>query len=231
MTFCQFKSRRRSLERGCKLLLGKNTNWPKSHKYKWTLLSSSSFGFSKAATLARIHPLPVTMVATAAPSGMLKGRLLLSLVWINLCFVSTMLRLFQNIVQNIVEQCFCQNIALLRIGKHCIVKKIASLRKMKLPSNKSRSIRSICQAHISLIFSKIFKHPYVKHNIRGQFCDNRLFLLWWNICFRIEGKKWWHTSYNACCANCRWNAGRAPLICCSSTSEGTMRWSGEPESS
>ena len=29
-------------------------------------------------------------------------------------------------------QCFCQNIASLRIGKHCIVKNIASLRKVNM---------------------------------------------------------------------------------------------------
>ena len=43
-----------------------------------------------------------------------------------------MFRLFQNIVKNIVGQCFCQNIASLRIGKHCIVKNIASLRKVNI---------------------------------------------------------------------------------------------------
>ena len=36
---------------------------------------------------------------------------------------STMFRLFENIIKNIVRQCFCQNIASLRIGKHRIAKK------------------------------------------------------------------------------------------------------------
>ena len=43
-----------------------------------------------------------------------------------------MFRLFQNIVKNIVGQCFCQNIASLRIGKHRLIKNIASLRKVKI---------------------------------------------------------------------------------------------------
>ena len=42
-----------------------------------------------------------------------------------------MFRLFQNIVQNILGQ-HRLNIASLRIGKHCIVKNIASLRKVNI---------------------------------------------------------------------------------------------------
>ena len=48
-----------------------------------------------------------------------------------ICIVSTIFWLFQNIVQNILGQ-HRLNIASLRIGKHCIVKNIASLRKVNI---------------------------------------------------------------------------------------------------
>ena len=49
-----------------------------------------------------------------------------------ICIVSTMFRLFQNIVQNIVGQFFVKTSPNHRIGKHRIVKNIASLRKVSI---------------------------------------------------------------------------------------------------
>ena len=60
-------------------------------------------------------------------------------------------------------------------------------------------------------------------------------LLMWNfriICFTetiIESKKWWHTK-TTMSAKCWWSPRRAST-CCSSTSPGITRWSGEPHSS
>ena len=60
-------------------------------------------------------------------------------------------------------------------------------------------------------------------------------LLMWNfriISFTetiIESKKWWHTK-TTMSAKCWWSPRRAST-CCSSTSPGITRWSGDPHSS
>ena len=108
-----------------------------------------------------------------------------------LCIASTKFELFQNIVQNILGQ-HRLNIALLRIGKHCIVKNIASLRKVNIAHpyqrvalpEKTNESSWILKQKVSQITYLMYEARLVSISLKSSLVFDELKLSW-----RHDGSK------------------------------------------